>query len=71
MEKQTKKRVPEFTSVRDERVKILANSCIRKIKRIRIRKSRKSFVARPREGWRNAVSKFRGAVSMKIGVEKR
>ena len=39
----------EFTSVRDERVKILVNSCIIKMDRIGIR-SRKSCAARPREG---------------------
>ena len=71
MDKQTKrKRVPEFTSVKDERVKILVNFCIRKVDKIRMR-SRKSCAARPREGWRHAVSKFRRAVSMKIEVENK
>ena len=56
--------------MRDERVKILVNSCIRKMDRIRMRRSRKSCAAKPREGWRYAVGKFRRAVSMKIAVEK-
>ena len=71
MENRQRKRVPEFTSVRDERVKILINSCIRKMDRIRMRRSRKSCAARPREGGRHAVSKFRREVSMKIPVEDR
>ena len=66
-----RKRVPEFTSVRDERVKILVNSYIRKMDRIRMRRSRKYCAARPREGGRHAVIKFRRAVSMKIAVEDR
>ena len=65
-----KKRIPEFTSVRDERV-ILVNSCIRKIDRIRMRRSAKSCAANPREVGRHAVSRFRRAVSMKIAVEDR
>ena len=36
-----------------------------------MRRSRKSYAARPREGGRHAVSKFRRAVSMKIAVEDR
>ena len=40
-----RKRVSEFTSVRDERVKKLVNSCNRKMDRIGIR-SRKSCAAR-------------------------
>ena len=71
MENRQRKRVPEFTSVRDERVKILINSCIRKMDRIRMRRSRKSCAARPREGGRHTVSKFRREVSMKIPVEDR
>ena len=70
MEKQKKGRVPEFTSVRNEKVKILVNSSIRKMDRIGMR-SRKSCTARLREGWRHAVSKFRRAISMKIAVEKK
>ena len=60
----------ESSSIRDERVKILVNSCIRKMDRIRIRKSRKFCVARPWDRWRHAISKFRRAVSMKIAVEE-
>ena len=66
-----KKRVPEFTSVRDERMKILINSCIRKMDRIGMRRSRKSCAARPWKGRRHVVSKFRRAISMKIAVEDR
>ena len=62
VEKQTKE---ESSSVRDEGVNILVNSCIRKMDRIRTRRSRKPSAARPREWWRHAVSKFRRAVSMK------
>ena len=42
--------------LRDERVKILVNSYIRKRDRIRMRGNRKSCAARPREGWRHTVS---------------
>ena len=66
-----RKTVPESTSVRDERVKIFVNSCIRKMDSIGVRRSRKLCAARPRDGWRHAVSKFRRAVSMKIAVENR
>ena len=52
-------------------MKILVNSCIRKMDRIRVSSSRKSCAARPRKRGRHAVSKFRGAVSMKIAAEKR
>ena len=52
-------------------MKILVNSCIRKIDRIRMRRSKKSCAVKLREGWRHAVSKFRRAVSMKIAVEDR
>ena len=55
----------------DERVKILVNSFIRKMDRIRMTRSRKSCATRPWEGRRHAVSKFRIAVSMKIAVEDR
>ena len=48
---------------------ILVNSCIGKMGRIGMRRSRKPCAARPREGWRHAVSKFRRAVSIKIAVE--
>ena len=70
-EKRQRKRFPEFTSVREERVKILVNSFIRKMDRIGMRRSRKSCAARLRESGRHAVSKFRRAVSMKIAVEDR
>ena len=39
--------------------------------RIGVRISGKSCAARPREGGRHAVSKFKRAVSMKITVEDR
>ena len=55
--KTDKGRVPEFTSIKDERVKILVHSCIRKDK-IGMRKIRKFCGTRPREGWRHTVSKF-------------
>ena len=60
---------PEFTSRREERVKILVNSCIRWVDRIGMRVSRESCAARPREGMKHAVSKFRRAVIMEITVE--
>ena len=44
------------------------NSCIRKMDRIGMSKSRNSYAARPREGWRLAVIKFRKAVSMEIAI---
>ena len=59
--------VPEFTSVRDERVKILVNSRIRIMDRI----SKMLCAARPQDEWRHAVSKFRRGISRKIAVEKR
>ena len=52
-------------------MKILFSYYIRKMDRIGIRKNRKVCAARPREGWRHAVSKFRRTVSMKIAVNKR
>ena len=52
-------------------MKILVNSWIRKMNIIWMRKSRKFCAARPWEGERHAVSKFRRAVSMKIAVEDR
>ena len=58
-------------ALRDERVKILVNFCIRKVNRIPVRRSRKSGAARPREWWKHAVRKFRRAVSMKITVKRR
>ena len=66
-----RQRVPEFTSKGDERMKMLVNSCISEVDRIGMRKSRKSCAARPQEGGRHAVSKFRRAVTMKIAIENR
>ena len=60
----------ELTNVRDGRVKILLNSCIRNMDIIVMRRSRKSCAASRRKGWWHAVSKFRRTVSMKIAVEK-
>ena len=40
-------------------MKILVNSCYREMYIIRMRRSRKPCAARPRKGWRHAVSKFR------------
>ena len=71
MKKQTKNEIPVFSGVRNERVKILVNSCIKYMDSIRMRRSRKSCAARPREGGRHAVCKFRRAVRMKIAVEDR
>ena len=48
----------EFTSERDERMKMLVNSCISEVDRIGMRESRKSCAARPREWGRHAVSSF-------------
>ena len=66
-----RKRVPEFTSGRKERMEILINSCIRELDRVRVRGRRKPSAARPWERGRHAVSKFRRAVSVKIAVEYR
>ena len=49
------KGVPEFTSERDEEMKILVNSCIRELDRKGVRVSRKSGAARPLERGRHAV----------------
>ena len=64
MEKKKRKRVPDFTTVRDEEVKILVNSCIRKMDRIRMRRGRKPCA-------RQVRGKFKRAVGMRIEVEKR
>ena len=53
----------------DERLRILVNSCIREVDRIGVRGRGKSCAARPQEQRRHAVSKIRGAVSMKIAVK--
>ena len=52
-------------------MKILVNSCIREVDRIEMKASRKSCIARLREGegGRHAVIKFRRAASMKIMEE--
>ena len=52
-------------------MKILVNSCIRKMNSIGMRRSIKFCSARPQVGWRHAVSKFSRAISIKIAVEKR
>ena len=49
-------------------MKILINFCIRKVDIIGMR-SRNLCTARPWEGGRHAVSKFRTAISMKISLE--
>ena len=64
----SRERVPEFTRERDERLRILVNSCIRE-DRIVAKGRGKSRAARPREQGRHAVRKIRGAVSMKIAVK--
>ena len=71
MKKHSKKESSGVYQYRDEGVKILVNSFIRKMDGIRIRRSRKSCAAGSRERWRHAFSKFRRVVSMKIAVEKR
>ena len=48
---------------------ILVNSCLRWVDRIGMSVRKKLCAARPREGRKHAVSKFRRAVSMKITVE--
>ncbi len=52
-------------------MKILVDSCIRGLDRIRVSKSGKLSSARPQEGGRHAVSKLRRAVSMKIAIKDR
>ena len=52
------KRVPEFTRERDERLRILVNTCIREVDRIGVRGRSKSCAARPREQGRHAVSEI-------------
>ena len=66
MENKQRKRVPEFTSVSDEKVKILVNSCIRKMDKIGMGRSRKSCAARPRKGRRHAVSKLTRFIKSRI-----
>ena len=57
-ENRDRKRVPEFTSERDEGVKILVNSCISEVDRIGMRVRGKTCAAGPREGGRQAGSQF-------------
>ncbi len=52
-------------------MKMLVNSCIRNLGRNGVSLIGKSCAARPLEGWRHAVSKFRRSVSMKITIEDR
>ena len=49
-------------------MKILVNSCIRKMDKIGMNRCRNSCVATPREGGRHALSKLSRVVSMKIAV---
>ena len=60
----------EFTRERDERLRILVNSCIREVDRIGVRGRSKSCTARPREQGRHAVSEIRRAVSMEVAVKE-
>ncbi len=64
-----RKGVPEFTSDREESIKVLVHSCIRGLDSIRVSLWRKTCKARPWEEGRHAVSKSRRAVSMKIAIE--
>ncbi len=59
----------EFTSDREERVKVLVHSRIRGLDSIGVSLCRKTCTARPWEEGRQAVSKFKRAVSMKIAIE--
>ena len=61
-----RKRVPEFTSVRDEWVKIMFNSCIRKMDIIGMRRSKKSCAVRPQERWGHACMYVCMYVSMYV-----
>ena len=63
-------RVPEFTRERDERLRMLVNSCIREVDRIGVRGRGRSCAVRPREQGGHAVIKIRRAVSMKIAVKE-
>ena len=58
-----------MTSGRNERMKILVDSCVREMDKIGMRMSRMSGVAGPPEEERHAVSKFRRAVRMKIAIK--
>ncbi len=50
-------------------MKILVDSCINGLDRIRVSKSGNLSSAGPQEGGRHAVSKFRRAVRMKIAIK--
>ncbi len=63
--------LPEYTSKRDEGVKILVNSNIIDLDSEGMSLSAKAGAARPQEGGRHAVSKFRRAVRVKITIEDR
>ncbi len=52
-------------------MKILVNSSIRDLDNKGMSLSRKASAARPQEGGRHAVSKFRRAVRVKITIEDR
>ncbi len=51
-------RVPEFTSEKYEKMKLVLNSCISELDRIGIRVRRKSCAVRLWEGGRHSVSKL-------------
>ena len=53
----SRRTVENITSERNERVMILVNSCISKVDRIEVRRSRGSCAAKPQERRRHAVSK--------------
>ena len=65
----SRQNVPEFTSERDERLTILAHSCIRKVDRTGARERRESCAARPQEEGRHAASKTTRPASMGLAVE--
>lgn len=58
-----------MNSKRDEKIKILVNSCITGLGRILVNKRGKSSAAFLREEGRHAISKFWRAVSMEIKTE--
>lgn len=66
-----RKAVPEFTSGRNKRLKMLVNSCLRDLDSIGVSKSRKWSAAGPREGRKACRYKFKVAVSVKISVDGR
>merc|ERR1711917_168247 len=66
-----RKRVPEPTSGREERVIILVDSCERYFDRKGVRRYRKSCVARSPKKGRHTTTKVRKTVAMKIAIEER